>query len=128
MRCTWCAAPGWWRRSVPIVGRAGISVDPPPLGQPVPQHRPERRPVPAPEFRRPAMLSDERAALLSGEPDPADRNDLAHTTATALVAGGRAGADDADLQRRLVQLVDVEGLDRSEERRVGKECRSRWWP
>src|ERR1035441_2558932 len=24
------------------------------------------------------------------------------------------------------QLADVEGLDRSEERRVGKECRSRW--
>ncbi|WP_245542893.1 hypothetical protein [Ruania albidiflava] len=67
--------------------------------------------MPASPFRRPAMLSDERAALLPGEPDPAERNDLAHTTATALVSGGRAGADDADLQRRLVHLVDVEGLD-----------------
>lgn len=62
-------------------------------------------------FRRPAMLSTERAELLPGEPDPAERNDLAHTTATALVTGGRAGADDADLQRRLVRLVEVEGLD-----------------
>src|SRR5690625_7624385 len=57
------------------------------------------------------MLSAERAELLPGDPDPADRNELAHTTATALVTGGRAGADDADLQRRLVHLVDVEGLD-----------------
>lgn len=64
-----------------------------------------------PSFRRPAMLSTERAELLPGDPDPAERNELAHTTATALVTGGRAGADDADLQRRLVHLVESEGLD-----------------
>src|SRR5688572_32670845 len=43
------------------------------------------------------------------------------------------------LQSRLIRLQCYEGLDantalyewnysRSEERRVGKECRSRWWP
>ena len=67
--------------------------------------------MPTSPFRRPAMLSAERAELLPGDPDPADRNELAHSTATALVTGGRAGADDADLQRRLVHLVDAEGLD-----------------
>src|SRR5437660_10940145 len=36
------------------------------------------------------------------------------------------GASRADLQRRRDSLGDREM--RSEERRVGKECRSRWWP
>src|SRR2546422_7403116 len=36
----------------------------------------------------------------------------------------------SDIQKRLPQLKAVrnEGLHRSEERRVGKECRSRWSP
>src|SRR5947209_12638046 len=30
-------------------------------------------------------------------------------------------------ERRMEMALGVERLDRSEERRVGKECRSRWW-
>src|ERR1039458_10894900 len=30
--------------------------------------------------------------------------------------------------RRVVPSLDLVEDDRSEERRVGKECRSRWWP
>lgn len=67
--------------------------------------------MPQAPFRRPAMLTDERAATLPGAPDPAERNDLAHQTAAAMIHGGRDRATDADLQQRLVQLVDTEGLD-----------------
>src|SRR5439155_7562658 len=33
-------------------------------------------------------------------------------------------------QRRAIEMAFFSGLtqDRSEERRVGKECRARWWP
>ena len=57
------------------------------------------------------MLTDERAAMLPGAPDPAERNDLAHQTAAAMIHGGRDRSTDAELQRRLVELVDTEGLD-----------------
>ncbi|UFU08451.1 hypothetical protein LQF10_16115 [Ruania halotolerans] len=63
------------------------------------------------------MLTSEAAEAIPGDPDPADRNELAHTTATAIVRGGRAGeavADpraDAAMVRRLIELVDTEGLD-----------------
>ena len=67
--------------------------------------------MPAAPFRRPAMLTDERAAMLPGAPDPAERNDLAHQTAAAMIHGGRDRSTDAELQRRLVELVDTEGLD-----------------
>lgn len=67
--------------------------------------------MPAAPFRRPATLTDERAATLPGAPDPAQRNDLAHETAAAMIHGGRDRATDVDLQRRLVELVDTEGLD-----------------
>lgn len=62
-------------------------------------------------FRRPAMLSAEQAELIVGDVDPALRSEVAHTTAGALVHGGRTGAEDAELVRRLVSLVDTEGLD-----------------
>ncbi|WP_338049702.1 hypothetical protein [Ruania rhizosphaerae] len=70
-----------------------------------------------PTFRRPAMLSPETAEAIPGEPDPAERNELAHTTALALVHGARttepAASPEADaaMVRRLVELVDTEGLD-----------------
>ncbi|WP_448073561.1 hypothetical protein [Georgenia yuyongxinii] len=62
-------------------------------------------------FRRPAMLDPAEAELIEGDEDPATRSEVAHTTAGALVHGGREGADDPDLVQRLVQLVDTEGLD-----------------
>src|ERR1035441_3717240 len=34
----------------------------------------------------------------------------------------------ADMETVLRYRSAAEGSDRSEERRVGKECRSRWWP
>ncbi|RPF27331.1 MULTISPECIES: hypothetical protein [Georgenia] len=62
--------------------------------------------------RRPAMLDPIQAELIEGDEDPATRSDVAHTTAQALVHGGREGADeDPELVRRLVTLVDREGLD-----------------
>ncbi|WP_232847812.1 hypothetical protein [Occultella kanbiaonis] len=62
-------------------------------------------------FRRPAMLSPQEAEQIAGDIDPAVRSELAHTTAGALVLGGRDGAEDPDLVRRLITLVDTEGLD-----------------
>jgi hypothetical protein len=62
-------------------------------------------------FRRPAMLDPAEAELIEGDEDPAMRSEVAHTTAQALVRGGREGAEDAELVRRLVHLVDTEGLD-----------------
>src|SRR5438270_505982 len=38
---------------------------------------------------------------------------------------GRRVVDDVELE---IGQGEVVGLLRSEERRVGKECRSRWWP
>nr|WP_089772869.1 hypothetical protein [Ruania alba] len=67
------------------------------------------------------MLSPEVAEAIPGEPDPAERNELAHATAAALVHGGRASMpgprpgtdpeDEAAMVRRLIELVDTEGLD-----------------
>lgn len=62
-------------------------------------------------FRRPAMLSPAAADEIVGDIDPAVRSEAAHTTATAIVHGGRAASDDAELVERLVHLVDTEGLD-----------------
>ncbi|MGO1173855.1 MAG: hypothetical protein ACTMKU_06095, partial [Actinomycetaceae bacterium] len=61
--------------------------------------------------RRPAMLDPAVAESIEGDEDPATRSELAHTTAHALVEGGRrdSGAD-PDLLERLVTLVDSEGL------------------
>lgn len=62
--------------------------------------------------RRPAILDPARAELIEGDEDPAIRSEIAHTTAAAIVHGGRAGAvDDPELVQRLVTLVDTEGLD-----------------
>lgn len=62
-------------------------------------------------FRRPAMLDPAQAELIEGDEDPALRSEVAHTSAQALVRGGREGAEDTELVRRLVELVDTEGLD-----------------
>lgn len=62
-------------------------------------------------FRRPAMLSPEQAEAIVGDIDPAVQSEAAHTTATAIVHGGRAASDDSALVDRLVHLVDSEGID-----------------
>lgn len=62
-------------------------------------------------FRRPAMLSPEQAEAIVGDEDPARRSEVAHTTAQAVVSGGREGADDPELIDRLITLVDRDGLD-----------------
>src|SRR6266436_7281496 len=36
--------------------------------------------------------------------------------------------DELTLQYLGIRLFNAAGVSRSEERRVGKECRSRWWP
>ena len=64
-----------------------------------------------PRYRRPAMLSPERAEMIVGDIDPALRSEVAHTTAAALVRGGRERAKDGELVERLIALVDTEGLD-----------------
>lgn len=57
------------------------------------------------------MLSEERAERIIGDVDPATRSDMAHTTAEAIVSGGRADRDNAELVARLINLVDSEGID-----------------
>ncbi|UNX54533.1 hypothetical protein MF406_16850 [Georgenia sp. TF02-10] len=65
-----------------------------------------------PHPRRPAMLDPVQAEAIEGDEDPATRSEVAHTTAQAIVTGGREGApDDPELVQRLVALVDTEGLD-----------------
>lgn len=56
------------------------------------------------------MLDPREAEELPGGVDPALRSELAHTTADAIVRGGRANAD-PELLERLVTLVDREGLE-----------------
>ncbi len=60
--------------------------------------------------RRPAMLDRYAAESLPGDLDPTLRLQVAHTTARALVHGGRA-SDDPQVHDRLVRLVEAEGLD-----------------
>ncbi|HEY0216609.1 MAG TPA: hypothetical protein VGC57_09475 [Cellulomonas sp.] len=58
------------------------------------------------------MLDPRAADELPGDIDPALRSQVAHTTAAAIVHGGRSGADDDPaLVERLVRLVESEGLD-----------------
>ncbi|HLS25324.1 MAG TPA: hypothetical protein VK063_05555 [Beutenbergiaceae bacterium] len=64
-----------------------------------------------PRFRRPAMLSPEQAEMIVGEEDPAERAEIAHTTAQAMVSRGRQSAEDEQLQQRLIEFVDTEGLE-----------------
>ena len=64
------------------------------------------------KHRRPAMLDPAVAEEILGDEDPATRSELAHTTAHAIVDGGRKeSGTDPDLLDRLVRLVDAEGLD-----------------
>ncbi len=56
------------------------------------------------------MLDPRDAEDLPGELDPALRGEVAHTTASALVHGGRASEDPAVVDR-LIRLVEAEGLD-----------------
>ncbi|WP_213282914.1 MULTISPECIES: hypothetical protein [Cellulomonas] len=57
------------------------------------------------------MLDPRDADALPGDMDPALRSQVAHTTAAAIVHGGRSGGDDPALVERLVRLVETEGLD-----------------
>ena len=61
--------------------------------------------------RRPAMLDPQQADRIVGDLDPALRSEAAHTTAAAVVHGGRLRGEDPELVARLVALVDAEGLD-----------------
>lgn len=63
-----------------------------------------------PRPRRPASLDQYTAEQLPDGADPTGRGEVAHTTARALVAGGRA-SDDPAVHDRLVRLVEAEGLD-----------------
>lgn len=60
--------------------------------------------------RRPAMLDPQQADAIPGDLSPALRDEVAHTTAQALVRRGRAQPD-PDVVARLVALVEHEGLD-----------------
>lgn len=60
--------------------------------------------------RRPAMLDPRDAEDLPGELDPALRDQVAHTTAQAIVHRAR-DAEDPEVVARLVRLVETEGLD-----------------
>ena len=60
--------------------------------------------------RRPAMLDPRDAEDLPGELDPALRDQVAHTSAHAIVHRAR-DAEDPQVVERLVHLVETEGLD-----------------
>lgn len=60
--------------------------------------------------RRPASLDQYTAEQLPDGMDPTGRGEVAHATARALVARGRA-SDDPAVHERLVRLVEAEGLD-----------------
>lgn len=66
---------------------------------------------PRPRHRRPASLSPQKAEEIVGDLDPAVLSEAAHTTAQAVVRGGRLGAEDQALVARLVALVDEQGLE-----------------
>ena len=61
-------------------------------------------------FRRPARLDPRDAEELTAVTDPALREEVAHTTARAVVHQARA-AEDPEVVARLVRLVETEGLD-----------------
>ncbi len=56
------------------------------------------------------MLDPRDADELPGDLDPALRGEIAHTTAQAIVHGGRA-TQDPEVVARLIRLVEAEGLD-----------------
>jgi len=66
----------------------------------VDQHRP----------RRPALLGPAALGTVPGGQDPAEREQVAHTTARLLVDGARS-AEDADIAERLVELAEEHGLE-----------------
>lgn len=59
---------------------------------------------------RPVVMDPALADELEGDLDPHLREEIAHTTANALVRRGRA-TEDPDVVARLVALVETEGLD-----------------
>lgn len=61
-------------------------------------------------FRRPAMLDAGYAAAIPGGLDPARRDEVAHVTAQAIVAQGRATTD-PEVVKRLIHLVEDEGIE-----------------
>jgi hypothetical protein len=60
--------------------------------------------------RRPALFGPAVMDTFLGDPDPAQRIEAAHLTASALVEHGRSDTDPA-LTARLVALADDDGLD-----------------
>ena len=61
--------------------------------------------------RRPASLDPVQAAQVPGGVDPAARAQAAHVTAHALLGRGHEAGIDAEEVRRLVRLVETEGVD-----------------
>lgn len=61
-------------------------------------------------YHRPVVLDPAAADAIAGDLDPRLREEVAHTTANALVHHGRA-TEDPQVVERLVALVETEGLD-----------------
>lgn len=61
-------------------------------------------------YHRPVVVDPALADGMLGELDPTLREEIAHTTANALVRHGRA-TEDPEVVARLVALVETEGLD-----------------
>ena len=70
---------------------------------------------------------DENFLYTRGEHGKIDR-ELMVGTGVTIIAKRSGQVDSVDASRIVVRADDGETDDRSEERRVGKECRSRWSP
>jgi hypothetical protein len=73
--------------------------------------------------RRPALFGPAALDSFTGAPDPAERIEAAHLTASALVRHGRSG-NDPEVIARLVALADEHGLDELAELWADRPARS----
>src|SRR5256885_3101748 len=107
-------------------------LDPPPSGH-YPSHRPVARRHDA-KFLRKAMFHGTRPGwieVIAGVMFSGKSEELIRRVRRAVIARKQVQVFKSHLDARYAGLYNVsthDGITRSEERRVGKECRSRWVP
>ena len=117
----------------PAPGTAAPVVAPPDAPGPITRptvrrraaHRPDRLSDPSPQAVVDGLFGDDHGVGPGGMARRRPGSDLAHELEVARARGGSAAIGGGDVRLR---GDDDPRLGRSEERRVGKECRSRWSP